>query len=44
MIKLGKARSQPMKANNTGETDIKVVGKYFLLALVFNGLKTSLKL
>jgi hypothetical protein len=33
-----------MKASNTGETDINVVGKYFLLTLVFNGLKTSLNL
>jgi hypothetical protein len=33
-----------MKANYTGETDINVVGKYFQLTLVFNGLKTSLKL
>jgi hypothetical protein len=33
-----------MKANNTGETDIKVVGKYFRLTLVFNALKTSLSL
>jgi hypothetical protein len=33
-----------MKANNTGETDINVVGKYFRLTFVFNGLKTSLNL
>jgi hypothetical protein len=33
-----------MKANNTGETDTKVVGKYFRLTLVFNALKTSLNL
>jgi hypothetical protein len=33
MIKLGKVCSQPMKANNTGETDIKVVRKYFDLHL-----------
>jgi hypothetical protein len=33
-----------MKANNTGETDINVVGKYFRLTFVFYGLKTSLKL
>jgi hypothetical protein len=33
-----------MKANNTGETNINVVGKYFLLTFVFNGLKTSLNL
>jgi hypothetical protein len=44
MIKLGKVCSQLMKANNTGKTDIKVVGKYFRLTLVFNGLKTSLNL
>jgi hypothetical protein len=28
MIKLGKASSQLMEANNTGEANIKVVGKY----------------
>jgi hypothetical protein len=44
MIKSGKASSQLMKANNTGETDINVVGKYFRLTFVFNGLKTSLNL
>jgi hypothetical protein len=44
MIKPGKVRSQPMKANYTGETDIKVVGKYFRLTFVLNGLKTSLNL
>jgi hypothetical protein len=33
-----------MKANNTGETDIKVVGKYFRHTFVFNALKTSLNL
>jgi hypothetical protein len=44
MIKPGKAGSQPMKANYTGETDINVVGKYFRLTFVFNGLKTSLSL
>jgi hypothetical protein len=33
-----------MKANNTGETDINVVEKYFDLHLVFNALKTSLYL
>jgi hypothetical protein len=43
MIKPGKVRSQPMKANYTGETDINVVEKYFRLTFVFNGLKTSLK-
>jgi hypothetical protein len=44
MIKQGKACSQPMKANYTGETDINVVGNYFRLTFVFNGLKTSLNL
>jgi hypothetical protein len=44
MIKPGKVCSQPMKANYTGETDINVVGKYFQLTFVFNGLKTSLNL
>jgi hypothetical protein len=33
-----------MKANNTGETNMKVVGRYFRLTLVFNALKTSLNL
>jgi hypothetical protein len=33
-----------MKANDTGETNIKVVEKYFRLACVFNALKTSLNL
>jgi hypothetical protein len=44
MIKPGKACSQLMKANNTGETNIKLVGKYFRLTLVFNALKIPLKL
>jgi hypothetical protein len=44
MIKLRKVCSQLMKANNTGETNIKVVGKYFRLTFVFNALKKSLKL
>jgi hypothetical protein len=44
MIKPGEDFSQPMKANYTDETDINVVGKYFRLTLVFNGLKTSLNL
>jgi hypothetical protein len=44
MIKPGKVCSQPMKANYTGETDINIVGKYFRLTFVFNGLKTSLNL
>jgi hypothetical protein len=44
MIKSGKVCSQPMKTNYTGETDINVVGKYFRLTFVFNGLKTSLNL
>jgi hypothetical protein len=43
MIKLGKACSQLMQANNTGETNIKVLGKYFRLTL-FNALKTPLNL
>jgi hypothetical protein len=38
MIKPGKVCSQLMKANYTGETDINVVGKYFRLTFVFNGL------
>jgi hypothetical protein len=42
MIKPGNVCSQPMKANKTGETDINVVGKYFRLTFVFNGLKTFL--
>jgi hypothetical protein len=44
MIKPGKSCSQLMKANSTGETNIKVVRKYFRFTLVFNGLKTSLNL
>jgi hypothetical protein len=32
-----------MKANNTGETNINVVGKYFQLKFVFNGLKNFSK-
>jgi hypothetical protein len=44
MIKPGKVCSQPMKANYTGETDINIVGKYFRLTFVLNGLKTSLNL
>jgi hypothetical protein len=44
MIKLGKVCSQPMKASYTGETDINVVGRYFRITFVFNGLKTSLSL
>jgi hypothetical protein len=44
MIKPGKACSQLMEANDTGETKIKVVGKYFQLTFVFNALKTSLNL
>jgi hypothetical protein len=44
MTNPGKVCSQPMKANYTGETDINVVGRYFRLTLVFNGLKTSLNL
>jgi hypothetical protein len=44
MIKLGKVFSQLMKANDTVETNIKVVGKYFRQTFVFNSLKTSLNL
>jgi hypothetical protein len=44
MIKPGKACSQLMEANDTGETNIKVVGKYFQLTFVFNALKTYLNL
>jgi hypothetical protein len=44
MLKPGKACSQLMKANNTGETNIKVVEKYFQLTFVFNALKTPLNL
>jgi hypothetical protein len=44
MIKPGKVCSQLMKANITGETNIKVVGKYFLLTFVFDALKTPLNL
>jgi hypothetical protein len=44
MIQPGKACSQLMKANNTGETNIKVVRKYFQLTFVFNALKTPLNL
>jgi hypothetical protein len=39
-----KTCSQLMKVNNTGETNIRVVGKYFRLTFVFNALKTSLNL
>jgi hypothetical protein len=44
MIKPGKACSQLMEANNTGETNIKVVKKYFRLTFVSNALKTPLNL
>jgi hypothetical protein len=44
MIKPGKACSQLMEANDTGETEIKVVGNIFRLTFVFNALKTSLNL
>jgi hypothetical protein len=44
MIKPGKVCPQPMKANYTGETDINVVGIYFRLTFVINGLKISLNL
>jgi hypothetical protein len=33
-----------MNANNTSETNIKVVGEYFRLTLVFNALKTPINL
>jgi hypothetical protein len=33
-----------MEANNTGETKIKVVGKYFSTYICFNALKTPLNL
>jgi hypothetical protein len=33
-----------MKANDIGETNIKVVGKYFRLTFVFNALETPLNL
>jgi hypothetical protein len=44
MIKPGKVRSQLTKANDTGETNIKVVRKYFRLTFIFNALKTPLNL
>jgi hypothetical protein len=44
MIKPGKVCSQLMKANDTGETNIKVVRKYFRLTFVFNSLETPLNL
>jgi hypothetical protein len=44
MIKPGKVCSQLTKANNTGETNIKLVGNIFRLTFVFNALKTSLNL
>jgi hypothetical protein len=44
MIKLGKVCSQLMKANDTSEINIKVVGKYFRHTFVFNALKTPLNL
>jgi hypothetical protein len=37
----GKVCSQLMKANDTGETNIKVVRKNFRLTFVFNAFKTS---
>jgi hypothetical protein len=43
MIKPGEACSQLMEANNTGETNIKVVRNIFQLKF-FNALKTSLNL
>jgi hypothetical protein len=44
MIKPGKVRSKLNKANNTSEANINVIGKYFRLTFVFNGLKNSLNL
>jgi hypothetical protein len=44
MIKPGEACSQLMEANNTDETNIKVVGNIFRHTFVFNVLKTSLNL
>jgi hypothetical protein len=44
MIEPGKACSQLVKANNTGETNIKVVGNIFRLTFVFNALKTPVNL
>jgi hypothetical protein len=44
MIKPGKVCSQLMKANDTGETNTKVVRIYFRLTFVFNALKTPLNL
>jgi hypothetical protein len=43
MIKLGKACSQLMKANNTGETNIKILKNIFRLTFVFNALKNPSK-
>jgi hypothetical protein len=43
MIKPGKVCSQLMKANNTVETNIKVVGKYFRPTFMFNALKNFSK-
>jgi hypothetical protein len=40
----GKACSQQMEANDTGETKIKVVGNSFRLTFVFKALKTPLNL
>jgi hypothetical protein len=44
MIKPGKACSQLMEANYTGETEIKVVRNIFRLTFVFNALKIYLNL
>jgi hypothetical protein len=43
MIKPGKVCSQLMKANDTVETNIKVVGKYFRPTFIFNALKNFSK-
>jgi hypothetical protein len=44
MMKPREVCYQLMKANNTGETDINVVGKHFQLTFVFNALKTPINL
>jgi hypothetical protein len=44
MIKPGKVCSQLMMGNDTVETNIKAVGKYFRLTFIFNTLKTPLNL
>jgi hypothetical protein len=44
MVKPGKVCSQLMKANDTVETNIKVVRKYFRPTFIFNALKTYINL